>query len=77
MLEYGYLAPAMFAGLIVFLLIGFPVTFSLMALGLSFGLIAIEVGYFDLPFLQALPYRFSASWRTTYYWPFPFSPSWA
>jgi tripartite ATP-independent transporter DctM subunit len=57
MLEYGYLAPAMFAGLIVFLLIGFPVTFSLMALGLSFGLIAIEVGYFDLPFLQALPYR--------------------
>ncbi len=57
MLEYGYLAPAMFAGLIVFLLIGFPVTFSLMALGLSFGMIAIEVGYFDLPFLQALPYR--------------------
>jgi tripartite ATP-independent transporter DctM subunit len=57
MLEYGYLAPAMFAGLIVFLLIGFPVTFSLMALGLSFGLVAIEVGYFSLPFLQALPYR--------------------
>jgi tripartite ATP-independent transporter DctM subunit len=57
MLDYGYLAPAMFAGLICFLLIGFPVTFSLMALGLSFGLVAIEVGYFELAFLQALPYR--------------------
>ena len=57
MLGYGYLAPAMFAGLICFLLIGFPVTFSLMALGLSFGLVAIELGYFDLAFLQALPYR--------------------
>ena len=38
----------MFAGLIVFLLIGFPVAFSLSALGLFFGLIAIEVGYFGL-----------------------------
>ena len=57
MLDYGLLAPAMFAGLIFFLLIGFPVTFSLSALGLFFGLIAVEVGYFDLAFLQALPYR--------------------
>ena len=57
MLEYGMLAPIMFAGLIVFLLIGFPVAFSLSALGLSFGLIAIEVGYFDVVFLQALPPR--------------------
>ncbi len=57
MLEYGFLAPAMFAGLICFLLVGFPVAFSLAALGLSFGFIAIEVGYFGLPFLQALPAR--------------------
>ena len=48
MLEYGFLAPAMFAGLIVFLLVGFPVAFSLAALGLSFGFIAIEVGYLSL-----------------------------
>jgi tripartite ATP-independent transporter DctM subunit len=47
----------MFAGLIVFLLIGFPVAFSLSALGLFFGLIAIEIGYFDFAFLQAMPYR--------------------
>ena len=57
MLEYGYMAPTMFAGLIVFLLVGFPVAFSLSALGLFFGLLAIEVGYFGPEFLQALPYR--------------------
>ena len=57
MLEYGYMAPTMFAGLVVFLLIGFPVAFSLSALGLFFGFLAIEVGYFGPEFLQALPYR--------------------
>jgi tripartite ATP-independent transporter DctM subunit len=57
MLDYGYVAPAMFAGLIVFMLIGFPVAFSLAALGLSFGLVAVEIGYFDLAYLQALPAR--------------------
>ena len=38
------LAPIMFAGLIVFLMLGFPVTFSLGACGLFFGLIGIELG---------------------------------
>jgi tripartite ATP-independent transporter DctM subunit len=57
MLEYGYMAPTMFGGLILFLLFGFPVAFSLSALGLFFGLLAIQVGYFGPEFLQALPYR--------------------
>ena len=57
MLEYGLMAPAMFAGLIFFMLIGFPVAFSLAALGLSFGFVAIELGYFEFAFLQAMPYR--------------------
>ena len=57
MLEYGLLAPTMFGGLILFLLLGFPVAFSLAALGLAFGFVAIEVGYFGLAFLQALPAR--------------------
>lgn len=57
MLDYGLLAPAMFAGLIIFLLVGFPVTFSLASLGLFSGFIAIEMGYFGLEFLQALPAR--------------------
>jgi TRAP-type mannitol/chloroaromatic compound transport system permease large subunit len=38
------MAPLMFMGLIVFLLIGYPVAFSLMALGLAFGVLGIEVG---------------------------------
>ena len=57
MLEYGLTAPLMFVGLIFFMLLGFPVAFSLAALGLFFGLIAIEIGYFTVSFLQALPYR--------------------
>ncbi len=57
MLDYGLTAPAMFGGLILFMLIGFPVAFSLSALGLSFGILAIEIGYFGPEFLQALPYR--------------------
>ena len=37
-------APIMFAGLIVFLLFGFPVAFSLGACGLFFGFVGIELG---------------------------------
>ena len=37
-------APIMFAGLICFLLLGFPVAFSLGACGLTFGIIGIELG---------------------------------
>jgi len=57
MLAYGLTAPSMFVGLIAFMLVGFPVAFSLAALGLAFGAIAIEIGYFGMPFLQALPFR--------------------
>ena len=39
-------APIMFAGLICFLLLGFPVAFSLGACGLTFGIIGIELGVF-------------------------------
>jgi GntP family gluconate:H+ symporter len=38
------MAPVMFAGLIVFLLLGFSVAFSLAACGLFFGFIGIELG---------------------------------
>ena len=38
------LAPIMFGGLIAFLLIGFPVAFSLAACGLFFGFIGIQLG---------------------------------
>ena len=51
------LAPIMFMGLIFFLLLGFPVTFSLGACGLFFGLIGIEMGVLPESLLQALPLR--------------------
>src|SRR5882762_6637124 len=52
-----YMAPIMFLALVVFLLLGYPVAFSLGAVGLIFGLIGIEVGLFRPDFLQALPER--------------------
>ena len=51
------LAPIMFVGLIVFLLFGFPVAFSLGACGLFFALIGIELNVLPESLLQALPLR--------------------
>jgi len=51
------LAPIMFLGLIVFLLMGFPVAFSLGACGLFFGFIGVELGVLPEALLQALPLR--------------------
>jgi TRAP-type mannitol/chloroaromatic compound transport system permease large subunit len=51
------LAPIMFGGLIVFLLMGFPVAFSLGACGLFFGFVGIELGLLPESLLQALPLR--------------------
>jgi len=51
------MAPLMFGGLIVFMLIGYPVAFSLAAVGLFFGFIGIELGFFQTALLQALPER--------------------
>ena len=48
-------APVMFAGLVVIMLIGFPVAFSLAALGLFSGFYAIEMGWFPAGFMANLP----------------------
>ncbi|MES2248550.1 MAG: TRAP transporter large permease subunit [Pseudomonadota bacterium] len=48
-------APIMFAGLVVIMLIGFPVAFSLSALGLICGFFAIEMGWFPAGFMANLP----------------------
>ncbi|MGK6309182.1 TRAP transporter large permease [Variovorax sp. DT-64] len=48
-------APIMFAGLVLIMLIGFPVAFSLSALGLLSGFIAIEMGWFPPGFMANLP----------------------
>jgi tripartite ATP-independent transporter DctM subunit len=59
------LAPIMFAALVVFLLLGYPVAFALAANGLLFFVIAVELAPYapdvirlDWPLLQALPERF-------------------
>jgi tripartite ATP-independent transporter DctM subunit len=51
------MAPIMFAGLIIFLLMGFPVAFSLGACGLFFGFVGVELGLLPEALLQALPLR--------------------
>ena len=48
-------APLMFAGLIIIMLIGFPVAFSLAALGLGSGYFAVYMGWFPQSFMSALP----------------------
>ncbi|MDQ1812643.1 TRAP transporter large permease subunit [Massilia sp. CCM 9210] len=51
------IAPIMFGALVIFLLSGFPVAFSLAANGLFFGLVGIELGLLKPELLQALPNR--------------------
>ncbi|MDO8694068.1 MAG: TRAP transporter large permease subunit [Sheuella sp.] len=48
-------APLMFVGLIIIMLIGFPVAFSLAALGLLSGFIAIQMNWFPISFMYNLP----------------------
>ncbi|WP_372422677.1 TRAP transporter large permease [Salinarimonas chemoclinalis] len=51
------LAPIMFGSLVLFMLLGYPIAFSLAALGLGFGFLGIELGLFAPGFFQALPDR--------------------
>jgi len=57
MLSLEIMPPLMFGGLVVFLLMGFPVAFSLSAVGLFFGFISIEMGFFNTAYLGNLPLR--------------------
>jgi len=51
------MAPIIFASLVVFLLMGYPVAFSLAANGIIFGLIGIELGMLPPELFRALPER--------------------
>jgi len=51
------MAPLMFAGMIGFMLIGYPAAFSLAATGLFFGFIGIEFGLIQPDFLGNLTYQ--------------------
>jgi tripartite ATP-independent transporter DctM subunit len=51
------MAPIIFASMVLFLLVGFPVAFALAANGIFFGLIGIELGLLGPQLFQALPDR--------------------
>ncbi len=51
------IAPIMFVSLIIFLMFGYAVTFSLAACGLFYGFVAVELGMIQPAFLQSLPLR--------------------
>ncbi len=51
------MAPLMFGALVFVMLIGFPVSFSLSALGLFAGFISIELGFFPAQSMANLPLR--------------------
>jgi len=51
------MAPLMFCALVVFLLLGYPVTFALGALGLSFGFLGVQLGLLHPALFKALPER--------------------
>ena len=52
-----WLGPAMFAGALLLLSLGYPVAFSLGGVAILFGLIGIGLGVFDPIFLTAMPQR--------------------
>jgi len=51
------MAPLMFGGMILFMLIGFPAAFSLAATGLAFGFLGIELGLIRPDFLGNLTFQ--------------------
>jgi tripartite ATP-independent transporter DctM subunit len=56
-MAYPLLAPTMFAALVLLLLLGYPVAFSLAANGMFFALLGIHFGLLQPELLQALPER--------------------
>lgn len=56
-MSFELMAPLMFFGLVVFLLLGYPVAFSLAANGLLFAFIGSQMGFMGFEQLQALPDR--------------------
>src|SRR6201991_157765 len=51
------MAPLMFGGMVLFMLIGYPAAFSLAATGLFFGLLGIEFGLIAPDFLGNLTFQ--------------------
>ena len=71
------LAPLMFAGMVLFMLIGYPAAFSLAATGLFFGFLGIEFGLIRPDFLGNLTYQLFGIVSNDLLLAIPFSPLWA
>ena len=56
-MTYDLLAPLMFASLVIVLLAGFPVAFSLAAVAGAFGVVGVFTDHFDAMFLTAMTFR--------------------
>jgi tripartite ATP-independent transporter DctM subunit len=56
-IEMQTLAPIMFGSLVLAMLVGFPVAFTLGGLGLGFGYFAVSQGFFPEAFMANLPLR--------------------
>lgn len=56
-MSFEFMAPLMFFGLVIFLLLGYPVAFSLAANGLLFAFIGSQMGFLGFEQMQALPDR--------------------
>src|SRR6202165_1677199 len=52
-----YIGPLMFASLVIVLLLGYPVAFSLAAVGIFYALVGINIGLLPPSLFQALPER--------------------
>ena len=52
-----YMAPIMFASMVLLMLIGYPVAFAVGANGLLFGVVGMALGLIEPSLLQALPER--------------------
>ncbi len=57
MITVEMMPPLMFGGLVLFMLVGFPVAFSLAALGLASAFVSIQLGFFQPSFLEIMPLR--------------------
>ena len=72
MITMENMAPLMFAGLVFVMLIGFPVAFSLAALGLLAGFVSIELGFFPAQYMANLPLQANVMFHTVMATKMPF-----
>jgi tripartite ATP-independent transporter DctM subunit len=66
------MAPLMFAGLILFMIFGYPAAFSLAAVGLFFGFLGIELGLINPDFLGNLVFQLEGVLRNDLLLAIPF-----